>query len=479
MLRQPTAFGIMSLIGAFACQPSLRPAVEGSESAESCQANKGQLIQLLEALPEKGLAVRGRADLPIATLGGVIGGGRVVDIANDGLLLDGEALGGHTALERGEQLRTRLVGDAESSALPPGATRPLLYLAVAGATDIRALRGYLQAIPRSFDVHLVFQAPPPKGGSQAQAGASVAERLRSESDFARRHALARDAYHEFARCEPVRKAVETVGAGDPSERWPALRKALLQALPSCSCNELDTDELREVLMAEQRAGAAAVGALPFDFVRDERCGASLGLTPVQQVVKDIETFDEQFAGGYGNASLDFDQVVTNDRLLEYLCQALPGETLASLQRARHTFYWKVRGIPRCQPWQFEPLAPGSPMGSWRRVDDGAAQPLTLHYWQGAEEIRLYGPVSDAGSKPTDDRPWACAQDFRMRGIDAQSIQLENGRWFFTEAACQQATEDEAAFPGCVAALAGGPPEIPPAVPATFPALGDGQHEATP
>jgi hypothetical protein len=153
--------------------------------------------------------------------------------------------------------------------------------------------------------------------------------------------------------------------------------------------------------------------------------------------------------------------------------------LASLQRARHTFYWKVRGIPRCQPWQFEPLAPGSPMGSWRRVDDGAAQPLTLHYWQGAEEIRLYGPVSDAGSKPTDDRPWACAQDFRMRGIDAQSIQLENGRWFFTEAACQQATEDEAAFPGCVAALAGGPPEIPPAVPATFPALGDGQHEATP
>lgn len=64
----------------------------------------------------------------------------------------------------------------------------------------------------------------------------------------------------------------------------------------------------------------------------------------------------------------------------------------------------------------------------------------------------------------------------MRGIDADSIALESGRWFFNESACQKASDD-AAFPGCIAALAGGPREVPPAVPATFPELGDGEPEA--
>ena len=41
-----------------------------------------------------------------------------------------------------------------------------------------------------------------------------------------RHGLAREAYREHARCEPVQKAVDGVGAGDPQERWPALRTAL-------------------------------------------------------------------------------------------------------------------------------------------------------------------------------------------------------------------------------------------------------------
>jgi hypothetical protein len=277
----------------------------------------------------------------------------------------------------------------------------------------------------------------------------------------------------------VQQAVAGIAAGDPSDRWPALRSALLQALPQCKCDELDTDELRGLLMAEQRAGAAAVGALPIDFLRDERCGASLGLTPLQKVVQDIESFDEEFAGGYGPETLDFQQIVTNDRLLEYLCQALPGETLAQLSRSRHTFYWKVRGLEQCQAWRFEPLAPGSPMGSWRRTGNANLPDLAVHYWQGAEEIRLYGPVSDPSSKPTDERTWACNQDFRMRGIDAQSIELETGRWFFSEAACQKSSDAEAAFPGCIAALAGGPPELPPAVPATFPALGDGSSEPAP
>jgi hypothetical protein len=100
----------------------------------------------------------------------------------------------------------------------------------------------------------------------------------------------------------------------------------------------------------------------------------------------------------------------------------------------------------------------------------------VFYWQGAEEIRLYGPVTEA-AKPTDERSWTCNQDFQMRGIDSQSIELGAGRWFFSESACKAASEDQAAFPGCIAALAGGPPDT--TAPATFPAVGDGIHETPP
>lgn len=221
-----------------------------------------------------------------------------------------------------------------------------------------------------------------------------------------------------------------------------------------------------------------MGAVPFDFMRDERCGASFGLSPVQKVVQDIQAFDEEFAGRYGHESVDFAQVVTNERLLTYLCPALPGETLAALQRIRHTFFWKVRGTDHCQAWQFDPLAPGSPMGTWRRQGKELGPPLAVHYWQGAEEIRLFGPLPAADSKPTDEHGWSCDQNFVMRGIDAQSIELETGRWFFERDTCESAS-DEAAVPGCVEALAGGPPEVSSSLPATFPALGDGQPEAPP
>jgi hypothetical protein len=473
MAHRRTIVATLSLLGSVACQRSSSPAVPTAESAEVCRANQAQLIALLEDLPAKGLAVRGRADLPVAALGGVIGSGRVVDIAADAVLLDGQALEGASAEQRVERLRQRL-GEAKP---PPGEARALLYLALARDTDVASARHYLEAIPRTFDVHLLFQSPPPKAGAAMLAG-SVSERLLSESDLPTRQALARTAYGKLAQCASLLQAIDGVAAGDPSQRWPSLREALLQALPKCKCNELQADELRQLFMAEQRAGAAAVGALPFDFLRDERCGASLGLTPLQKVVQDIEAFDEEFSGSYGAQSLDFQQVVTNDHLLEYLCQALPGETLASLQRSHQTLFWKIRGVEHCQAWQFEPLAAGSPMGNWRRVGDAASPALALHYWQGAEEIRLYGPVPDSASKPTDERVWACSQDFRLRGIDAQSVQLETGRWYFNEAACQGASDGEAAFPGCIAALAGGPPELPPAVPATFPALGD-EREAAP
>ena len=40
----------------------------------------------------------------------------------------------------------------------------------------------------------------------------------------------------------------------------------------------------------------------------------------------------------------------------------------------------------------------------------------------------------------------------MRGVDAQSIVLETGRWFFEAEACEQANTEQATFPGCVTAL---------------------------
>lgn len=328
-------------------------------------------------------------------------------------------------------------------------------------------------IPRKYDVHLVFQSPAPERARAAgEQGPSFADQLLSERDLTTRHTLAREAYVRHARCPALLAAVDAAPAGNPNERWPALREGLRRTLPGCQCTELDTDELREVIQAEQRAGAAAVGAMPFEFMRDERCGASLGLTPLQKVVQDIESFDEEFSGAYGRDSLDFQQVVTNERLLNYLCQALPGETLAALSRARRTFYWKIEGQPACQPWQLEPLAPGSPMGTWRRKPAEGSQDLAVYYWQGAEEVRLYGPITDPQSKPTDEREWTCNQNFKMRGIDSVSIELERGRWFFDATACENARAEDAAFPGCVAALAGGPPEVSSTTPATFPAPGD-------
>jgi len=456
-----------------ACQSGTRPGgAQAVESPEVCQANQTRLIQLLEALPDKGLAVHGRAELPVASLGGVIGSGRVVDISDQAVLLDGAPLDGADAAARISELERRL---RESAGLEVGHT--LLYLAVSADTDVRTLRMYLRAVPRAFDLHLVFQSPPPQGATPAPSG-SVAERLRSEGDPAKRQELARQAYAELARCPKLLSAVDSVAAGDPSQRWPALRAALLQALPSCQCSQLDAGGLRDLLLAEQRAGAAAVGSVPFEFMRDERCGASFGLSPVQKVLQDIEAFDEKFAGAYASEALSFDQVVTNERLLNYLCQALPGETLASLQRERRTFYWKVPGSARCQAWQFEPAAPGSPMGTWRRRVEHGQLPLAVHYWQGAEEIRVYGPLPNDTSKPTDERTWSCDQEFRMRGVDAQSIQLETGRWYFEPEACEKASNDQATFPGCVMALAGGPGDPNHPSPPTFPQESTG-HEMAP
>lgn len=110
------------------------------------------------------------------------------------------------------------------------------------------------------------------------------------------------------------------------------------------------------------------------------------------------------------------------------------------------------------------------MGNWRPVvevnsslssSSGSATgpanspPPAIHFWQGAEEIRLYGPMQKNNSKATEPGPWSCSQEFRMVGVNPQSIELEQGRWFFSQSACQASTTEKDTMRGCIADLARG------------------------
>jgi hypothetical protein len=177
------------------------------------------------------------------------------------------------------------------------------------------------------------------------------------------------------------------------------------------------------------------------------------LRSVQKLLGQFEGFDAEFSGNFREDALAFEKVLTNERLLVYFCDALPGETLLALQRARATLYWKTGD--RCAAWRFEPIAPGSPLGTWRRAQEGEGD-LAVHYRQAAEQSRVFGPVIAAPpSRPTDSADWACDQTFVLKGIDGRSIQLEGGRWFYDEATCRKADTGSAVPPGCVATLASG------------------------
>jgi hypothetical protein len=178
------------------------------------------------------------------------------------------------------------------------------------------------------------------------------------------------------------------------------------------------------------------------------------LRSIGKLVQQMERFDHEFAGRFGKDAVEFDDVFSNERLLEYFCNALPGETLAAQQRKRATVYLR-RGGTVCEGWRFEPLAPGAPMGTWRRVSGGTSDPLSVHYWQAAEEIRLFGPVSEPGSKPTDEREWACQEKLRLIGVEARSVELEGGRWFFDEEACRLAPAPPLRSTGCFTTLGDG------------------------
>jgi len=123
MLQRITALGVLA--SCLACQPQAS-APAAAPSPESCRRGRASLVELLESLPDKGLGLRGRPDLPVASLGGVIGAGRVLDIAADAASLDGQVVSGEKPAARLRSLAQRLEADAAPTPESPGVPRPLL-----------------------------------------------------------------------------------------------------------------------------------------------------------------------------------------------------------------------------------------------------------------------------------------------------------------------------------------------------------------
>jgi hypothetical protein len=436
---------LAALVGCSARRPSspARP-----ETPAECDQRKHQLVDFVASLPARSVAAPTRVDLAVSTLGGVPGAGSVLEITAAGAALDGKLLAENDPEARARGLRGRM------AAWPP---QSILYVAPAGDVDVKTLRGYFAEIPEAIELRLLVRMP---GSSSARAldsgteeARQLAEKVLLEPDPGERRAIADEAYRKLADCRALDEALSGVRPGD-RERWPSLQTALTAGLPACDCRKLDTSSLRLLVAAEQRAGAAALAWLPIAFLRDERCGASMPLRSVQKLVRQMEEFDAEFAGGWQKDTLQFAEVVSNDRLGVQFCDALPGETLAAKQRARATLYLRVAGAQGCEALRFEPIAKGSPLGTFHLVS-ASRRVVAFHYSQAAEEIRVFGPADpEQRTAPTESRDWPCDETFRLVGVDKESIQLERGRFFFTESACERAAGG-ALGGGCVAAgLAG-------------------------
>jgi hypothetical protein len=433
----------LGLSVAFACHSethAFHPVA--NESPERCESRQKDFSAFLAKLPDRAVRIDVKTELPVSTLGVPPGAGSVLEMSEAALRLDGETLDRKILAER---LATR---------------SGTLYVAAPSDTTVAFLRSVLEVVPKTLEPRLLVRTERSAGAFLAASGASarsreLAEELIAERDPNERRAIAKRAYAELSSCDAVGKAaqsVEGLGAGD---RFAALKKALSEAVPACPCSSLDTAGLGALLLAESRAGTASLGALPLAFARDERCSATMALRSVKKLLEQIEEFDADYAGRYGDDAIRFETIVTNDRLLVQFCDALPGETLAAREKARASV-WVRLSSGACEAWKFEPLSPGAPMGTLRRTAPGASA-LAFHYWQAAEEITLFGPVSpDAPTKPTDQREWPCRVSYKMSSIEPEFVSFETGRWFFSEPACKAAPA-EAAPGGCVAELSAGVP----------------------
>ena len=455
-LRSTVLFGAALGI-TFACRaPERAPRVAG-ESGPVCEERKQAFVGFLARLPERSVSAPSRIDLPESSLGAVPGTAPVLELSGATASIEGEVLAGETPAARSAALGAWL------SAHPIPGDSPKLYVAAARDTEIRTLREYLRVVPDSVELRLlVGTVAAPKGSKGAAAPASdYAARVLSERDPQARRAIAEEGYEKLAGCPEFERAVASASSVDARQRWPVLRAALSEAAPRCACAELDTRGLEPLIAAEQRAGASSLGLVPAGFLRDERCGASMPLRSVGKLVQQLERFDREFAGEFREGAVEFNDVLANERLLHFFCGALPGETLAARARERATLYFK-RAAGVCEGWRLKPLSPGAPMGTLERVSGPDASALSVHYWQGAEELRLFGPVLEASSKPTDAKQWPCDQNVKLESVDAHSVGFETGRWYFDQAACQKSAASELPLPGCFSTLGAEPAAPAPA-----------------
>ena len=456
MARSGTPLPYALALGLAACHPGAAVSAPPPETREACQARLTAFEDAVAKMPDRTVAVVAGTELPSSTLGALPGPGPVLELTASGATIDGTPLPGATDVERathlGEWSASTLGAAATDSTGSVAATkeagRAAFYVAASADTDVKTLRTYLTRLPASLDLRLLVKMPAPAvGDARARTEAPIddpATRLLLERDPEARRQIAEKSYAELARCPAVSTAVSSVQGLGVRERWPALKSALRAALPRCDCGSVDTARLQSLVAAEQQGGAGAIGFLPISFLRDERCGASMPLRSMKKLIMQVERFDAEFAGSWQKDALAFGDVITDDRLRVYFCSALPGETLAEKEKERATLYMRAPGSAACEPWKFEPLAPGSPMGTWRRAASASRPGLAFHYWQAAEEIRVFGPVDAAfPSKPTDQRDWACEQTHHLTGIDDHFVQLDSGRWFFDDAACRKAPEETA------------------------------------
>lgn len=418
---------------------------------ETCEERRAGLVAFVGSLPAVPVVSPTRVELIRSTLGRVPGSGPALELSASEMVIDGSIVQARDLDARIEKFAewaaSHFAGDPPSGAAsssPPRPTAPVLYVAAGIDLDVQTLRAFLVHVPDYVELRLLVRTPAPKGGPEPRDAAAAARDLSAqilfEPDAHRRKRLADQGYASFSECDALTTALSSIADTEPKSRWPALRAALERTLPSCECRTVDASSLRLLVNAEQRAGAASLAWVPLSFLRDERCNATMPLRSIPKLVRQMEQFDEEFSAGVERDALRFGDVLDDDRLRVYFCDALPGETLASKARAHATLYFRVPGADACEGWAFDPLALGTPMGTWKRT--GTRSKLAFHYWQATEEIRVFGPVDPSEpSKPTDSRKWVCDETFHLTGVDASSIQTDAGRWFFSEAACMR-TRDE-------------------------------------
>ena len=430
---------------AVGCQSRLAHSPKGA----SCDEDKRQLTSALSQMPEVAARAAFAVTLPSAALEGGIADGDVLELSASLVRLNGSPLLGSGTRAKVEALADALQADDVSAA----SDNKHLYLAVAEDVNIRFLHDFLRVIPQDRDLRLVFARPPlaDSAGGPAES-LEPAERLLLEADPSERESIASQGYQQYSACEPLLQAVQSVNGTPPQERWLRLRPAVSSVLARCDCQTLDGEGLIRLLHAERRAGDVAFGSVTGNFLRDVRCRASIPLQSSGQVLRDIVRFDQEFSGDWEQDELVFSTVVTDERLLNYLCPAMPGEVLEAEARAVRSIYLKSDS-GTCQEWAIEPIARGAPLGTFRSVKD---ERLAFHYRIGGNQVQILGPANSAAESITSGGPWQCNEMVHLNDVTSTYLGLTGGgRWFFERAACRRSDAQGAAFSGCLSEVLNG------------------------